>query len=408
MPAFVSPPGRPERLTSPQILAQLSGLQGMMRDLLRSVPEADANALFHPKIASLSWYLGRSVFRETYWLREVLAGDADLAGRVRPLFTPGGMDLQAQCARLPPPEHLLRWAAEIQDEHLRRLATPGDLRESPLLAKDRLQWFLLQESARDYERMLVVLLARRLAQQDPGHQVQERLAPSIPWPDRVEVEQGHYRIGSREEPFAYDNELPPQAIELSGFRIARRPVSNAEYLAFMEAGGYRNHALWSEEGGKWREATGTTTPLHWRRDEAGHWYGIGLNGPADLQPGEPVSGIGRHEAQAFATWTASLGGEWDGAVLQHEYQWEVAARSGQTAGTGRVWEWCANPIHPYPQFEPFPDAQVSQRFFGNDNFSLRGASLHTQRCVRRSSYRSWAPATDRHRTTGTRLVFPPA
>ena len=114
-------------MTSPEILAQISGLQEMMRDLLRSAPETDVNAVFHPKIAALGWYLGRSVFRETYWLREVLAGDSDLVDRVRPLFTPGTMDLEAQCARLPPPDHLLNWAAEIQDEHLRRLATPGGL-----------------------------------------------------------------------------------------------------------------------------------------------------------------------------------------------------------------------------------------------------------------------------------------
>ena len=139
-----------------------------------------------------------------------------------------------------------------------------------------------------------------------------------------------------------------------------------------------------------------------------HWYGIGFNGPVDLLPDEPVSGIGRHEAQAFAAWTASLGNGLEGAVLQHEYQWEVAARSGKIEGTGRAWEWCANPFHPYPQFTPFPDTQVSQPFFGDEFFSLRGASLHTQRCLRRASFRNWASPGDRHGFAGTRLVFPPA
>lgn len=395
-------------MTSPKILAQLGGLQEMMRDLLRTVPDTDANARFHPRLASLGWYLGRSVFRETYWLREVLDDDADLTERVRTLFTPGAMGLDAQCAQIPPPDHLVNWAAEIQDEHLRRLATPGSFSTNPILENDRLQWFLLQEGAGDYERMLMVLLARRLGNTEPDYRAQNPLEPRNPEPDLVEIVQGHYRIGSRHDPFAYDNELPPQAVELSGFRIARRPVSNAEFLAFMETGGYGNDTLWSEDGRQWRDTTKPTAPQHWKLDASGNWYGIGLNGPVDLQPNEPVSGVSRHEAHAFAAWTARIGGDLTGAVLQHEYQWEVAARSGDIEWTGRVWEWCENPFHPYPQFSPYPSGSVSQAHFAGDRFSLRGASLHTQPCLRRASFRNRALCGDRHCFTGIRLVYPPA
>jgi iron(II)-dependent oxidoreductase len=118
-------------------------------------------------------------------------------------------------------------------------------------------------------------------------------------------------------------------------------------------------------------------------------------------------GLSQHEATAFANWAASLGGNLAGAVVQHEYQWEVAARSGLIEQVGRVWEWCANPFHPYPQFCPYPSDDVSETFFDQRHFSLRGASLHTQPSVRRPSFRNWAPAEDRFRFTGTRLVFPP-
>lgn len=377
-----------------------------MRDLLRGVPAAHANRRFDPELASLGWYLGRSVYRETYWLREVLTGDTELTERVRPLFTPGAMDPALQSARLPPPDHLLNWATEIQDEHVRRLATPGTLPASDLLRNDRLQWLLLQEGARDYERMLMVLHAARLRQQDHGYRVERALTARVPAADLVVVEQGHYRIGSRGEPFAYDNELPPQAVELSGFRIARRPVSNAEFLAFMEAGGYRADRLWSEAGRRWRDGSGATAPLHWRRDRAQCWYGIGLQGPADLHPDAPVAGLSRHEAQAFAAWVAERGRDLSGAVPQHEYQWEVAARAGLIEGTGQVWEWCANPFHPYPEFRPFPDSSISQADFVANRLSLRGASLHTQGCLRRASFRNRATAGDRQGFAGIRLVFP--
>ncbi len=395
-------------MTSPQLLTQLGGLQQRMRDLLHEIPAAHANRRFDPRLASVGWYLGRSVYRELYWLREVLTGDTDLTERVRPLFTPGAMDPEAQSARLPPPDHLLNWAAEIQDEHLRRLATPGELPAGDLLRDDRLQWFLLQEGARDYERMLMVLHAGRMQRPDAGYRAESVLTARVPVPDLIAIEQGHYRIGSRHQPWAYDNELPPQAVELAGFRIARRPVSNAEFLAFMEAGGYLEDRFWSEEGRGWRNGSGTAAPLHWRRDQTECWYGIGLQGPVDLQPEAPVAGLSRHEAQAFATWVAELAGDLSGAVLQHEYQWEVAARSGLLEGTGQVWEWCANPFHPYAEFRPFPDGSTSQTDFGGNRFSLRGASLHTQHCLRRASFRNRAAPDDRQGFTGIRLVFPPA
>ena len=482
-------------MTHPDLLGKLSGLQTMMADLLTGVPATAANARYHPRLASLGWYLGRSVYRELYWLREVLGGDGDLAGRVRHLFAVGAAEAPVEL--LPPRDHLLAWAGEIQDEHLRRLATPGALPASPLLADDRLAWFLLQERARDYEAMLWVLLARRLEEAGgaeakaragtspaldaitgkgapslhvssaplplpssvssaspslassvfsgvPASQASETISgvpavstspaspplglePCMPSAEAILVTQGHYRVGSRGEPFAYDNELPPQAVELANFRIARRPVTNAEYLGFMTAGGYARPEFWDAAGQDWLRAcqaqgqaqspaqaqaqgqaqATAQAPWHWRQNDRGDWQALGLNGPVPLGAADPVAGLSHHEARAFAAWAASLGGDLTGAVVQHEYQWEIAARAGLIEGTGRVWEWCANPFHPYPDFSPFPDPTHSQTAFDAGLGVLRGASLHTQRCLRRASFRHPADPADRFRISGLRLVFPP-
>ena len=393
-------------MTSPEILGQLSRLHEMMRGLLESVPTADANRCFLPRVGSLTWILGRSVYRETYWLREVLTGDKDLTDRVRHIFGPGPASIDEQTTLLPPIDHLLKWAREIQDEHLRRLATPGALPDHRFLAEDRLAWYLLQESSKDYEDMLSLLLARQL---DTGaeHRVQDKLSPCVPLADAVQVEQGHYRIGSRGEPFAYDNELPPQAVKLSAYRIGLHPATNAEYLAFIEAGGYQDNIFWDDAGRHWLSACAADAPVHWRRDHSGLWYGIGVSGPADLPADALVSGIGQHEARAYANWVSAIGEQTAGAVVQHEYQWEVAARGGLIQGTGRVWEWCANPFHPHPDFAPYADQQTSSERFDTGAITLRGASLHTQRCLRRASFRLTAQPEERHRYAGVRLVFPP-
>jgi iron(II)-dependent oxidoreductase len=171
----------------------------------------------------------------------------------------------------------------------------------------------------------------------------------------------------------------------------------------MESEGYRDQALWSEAGRQWLDAAKATAPLHWRPDEGGRWYAVGINRPSDLPPDEPVCGVCQREATPFAAWVAALGG----AILQHEYQWEVAARSGLIEHIGKVWEWCANSFHPYPEFAPFPDATVSQPFFGGDQISLRGAGLRTQHCLRRASLRNWSAAHALDGFAGIRLVLPP-
>jgi iron(II)-dependent oxidoreductase len=394
-------------MTSTTILGQLGGLHEMQLHLLESVDAADAARQFHPQLPSLNWLFGHGIYLELYWLRERLSGDGDLAQRVSQLFTPDAMPLQAQCEQLPPRDHLINWGTEIRDEHLRRLATPGALPDAPLILNDRLQWFLLQEQAKIFESMLEVMNQRSLHQGSAEHHCTIPLKPAEPQWETREISQGHYRIGARDEPKAYDNELPPQAVELSSFRIALTPVSNAEYLAFIQAGGYEDKALWSPEGAQWLAGQTLHQPEYWRQNQAGEWYEVAINGNSDLPATEPVAGVSRYEAEAFANWAGRQGEVYAGAILQHEYQWEIAARSGVLALPSRVWEWCGNPFHPYPEFQPFPGDHFPTPAPSQQFYTLRGGSLHTQRVLRRASLRHWATAGDRFHFAGIRLVFPP-
>ncbi|HSQ07482.1 MAG TPA: hypothetical protein VLM84_07315, partial [Chromatiaceae bacterium] len=176
-------------MTAPEILGQLGSLHHLLRDLLR---EERDDSIPVPGLGTLGWHLGRSVYRELYWLREVVGEDADLTSRVRHIFRPGDLDLATRCALLPPSEHLLHWAVQAQDEDLRRLASPGTLPDHPLLAGDRLAWYLLQEAAKDYELMLAVRLARASGAGGGGYEVATPLAATAdPIGALVEVGQGH-------------------------------------------------------------------------------------------------------------------------------------------------------------------------------------------------------------------------
>jgi iron(II)-dependent oxidoreductase len=389
-------------MTSPTLLGQLSELHEMQQQLLVSVAADDAARQFRADLPSLSWLYGKGVYQELYWLRAMAEQDDDLTRRVSHLFTPGDLSLADQCARLPPVAHLTRWAAEIRDELLRRLATPGALADHPQLASDRMAGFLLQEQAKLYEQMLVLLTQRQLLQ-PRDHLCSSALKPVMPDWEIREISQGHYRIGARDEPLAYDYERPPQAVELSSFRIALTPVSNAQYLAFMTAGGYETRELWGEAARQWLDTSPRHHPEYWRQDAQGDWYGIAVRGASDLIAEEPVAGINRYEAEAFARWIDRLAGDYAGAVLQHEYQWEVAARSGVLQQTGRVWEWCGNTFHTYPEYRPWPDDRAAA---DERQGILRGASLHTPQVLRRASQRHWASPATPYQFAGTRLVFP--
>ena len=374
------------------LLGDLHHAHELLQQLLLSVPEKDCYRSFHPDLCPLAWYFGRAVYLELHLLRYLDARSADLAERVAHLFSrhstaiPQGRD----ASELPPREHLLNWALESFDRHMTLLANPHAT--APDFGAEKsdnnaLIALLQQAQAELYESMLNVLQQRALEQQEVFHVVSP-LTPAAPSNAMmVTVNQGHYRIGAREG-LVFAREQPPQSVELHHFRIARRPVSNQDYLSFMTA-------------------TGAAAPAAWQADAKGHWYEVALNGAAGLVAQQPVIGVSLQQARDYVAWLALQPG-FSGAVLQHEYQWEVSARMGLLEQTGRVWEWCANTPLAYPGFEPDGDDELRDHCLNNPDCAvLRGASLHTQPVLRRASYRLLVAGKSGVLFSGIRVVLPP-
>jgi iron(II)-dependent oxidoreductase len=205
-----------------------------------------------------------------------------------------------------------------------------------------------------------------------------------------------YAIGADADD-AYDNERPRHEVTLDTAQVARYPVTNAEFLAFLHDGGYRRRECWSDAGWYWRERHGIEAPGLWRRDDAGRVHEITHAGPRALSGDSPVTGLSWWEAEAFARWA--------GARLPHEYEWEALARTGALAGVGRVWEWCANPLHPYPGFRAFPYDGYSMPWFDGNHYVLRGGSEATHDTVRRVTFRNFHEPDKRHVFAGLRLAW---
>ena len=205
-------------------------------------------------------------------------------------------------------------------------------------------------------------------------------------------------IGHPGGDFAFDNETPRHQALLAPFRIADRPVTNGEWLGFIEAGGYRDPLHWMSDGWATCQAEGWEAPLYWERGADGEWRAFGLGGLRALDPDAPVRHVSWYEADAFARWS--------GRRLPTEQEWEAAAGlPGFLAAEGHVWQWTGSAYRPYPGFRPWEGAvgEYNGKFMIGQ-MVLRGGSLATPPGHARLSYRNFFPPGSRWQFSGLRLA----
>ncbi|MBI4502584.1 MAG: ergothioneine biosynthesis protein EgtB [Gemmatimonadetes bacterium] len=272
---------------------------------------------------------------------------------------------------------------------------------------------------------LILTDVKYLLAQNPLHPIyRERpdtnapgTVPRMGW---IEESGGIREIGFAGSGFAFDNESPRHGTLLRLFRIATRLVTNAEYLAFLDDGGYRRPELWLSDGWAVVRERGWQSPLYWEnRDE--QWWAYTLSGFRPVNDDEPVCHVSFYEADAYARWRALR--------LPSEAEWElVAAREpiegnlleqGQaqpaSLGSGEgdqaeqffgdVWEWTSSPYAAYPGYRPAAGAlgEYNAKFMCNQ-MVLRGGSCVTPRSHIRATYRNFFPPDARWQFSGIRLA----
>jgi ergothioneine biosynthesis protein EgtB len=233
----------------------------------------------------------------------------------------------------------------------------------------------------------------------------------------VEFEGGIREVGHEGPEFSFDNETPRHPVLLAPFQLASRLVTNAEYLQFMNDGGYRRPELWLSDGWDAVCAQSWKSPFYWE-DRDGHWFDFSYDGMREVDPAAPVCHVSYYEADAFAHWSK--------ARLPREEEWEVAAAQCSRHGTfleseklrpqpaagpglqqmfGDAWEWTASPYVAYPGFTPAPGAigEYNGKFMCNQ-FVLRGGSCATPESHIRASYRNFFPPHVRWQFMGIRLA----
>ena len=213
-----------------------------------------------------------------------------------------------------------------------------------------------------------------------------------------EFDGGIGHIGHEGEDFCFDNETPRHRQFLEPYQLASRLVTNSEYLAFIEDGGYDEPSFWLSEGWEFLRAQGISRPLYWHHI-GGQWREFSLRGLAPLQGQVPALHLSYFEASAYA--------QWAGARLPTEAEWEHAVSSNRALEQmfGTAWQWTSSAYAPYPGFLAAPGAigEYNGKFMVNQ-YVLRGSSLATPREHSRATYRNFFPANARWQFSGIRLA----
>ncbi|TDE15371.1 ergothioneine biosynthesis protein EgtB [Dyadobacter psychrotolerans] len=209
----------------------------------------------------------------------------------------------------------------------------------------------------------------------------------------VSITEGVYEIGYTGEDFCFDNELGRHKTYIQNFEISKSLVTNEEYLAFMDAGGYQDFNLWLDEGWSWVTQNGINSPLYWHKMN-GEWFYYTLAGLQQVNPKAILSHVSFYEASAFAQWKQMR--------LPTEFEWEVAS---EQLSWGQRWEWTNSSYLPYPGFTKAAGAvgEYNGKFMINQ-MVLRGASVATSPDHSRSTYRNFFHTNERWQYTGIRLV----
>jgi iron(II)-dependent oxidoreductase len=254
-----------------------------------------------------------------------------------------------------------------------------------------------------------------------------------PCPGDVDIPGGRFLLGATPDlPFVFDNEKWAHAVQVAPFRMARAPVTNAEFAAFVEDGGYTRQTWWSYPGWVWKTKTNAQHPQYWQRHSAG-WLQQHFDTFVPLEPHAPVVHVTWYEAEAYC--------QWAGRRLPTEAEWELAASTEPTADgnsittrkrrypwgdtapvpaqanldarllgcvdvgafpagdsawgcrqmAGNIWEWTADAFYPFPGYlVDYPYREYSAPWFGYRKV-LKGGAWATRARLAYNTYRNFFP-----------------
>ena len=388
-----------------------------------------------PDVSPTKWHLAHTTwFFETFILKKFVSGYRAEIPEYAYLFNSyynaaGDMhrrDLRGLISR-PTVSQAQRYRASV-DSHIDDLLSNPD--ESLL---DEMESILVLGFHHEQQHQeLLITDIKHVFAQNPLYPVfratEERTATECRPYQFIDFEETVTAMGHDGNEFAYDNEGPRHRALVPAFSLATRPVTNGEFIAFIEDNGYSRPEFWLSLGWMTVNEQRWNAPLYWTKRD-GAWWNFTLSGLRPVDQSEPVTHVSYFEADAYANWA--------GARLPTEFEWERAALSCPIEGNfvetelfhpvavastvsgdkpgkglhqmfGDVWEWTRSAYSPYPGYRAAPGAlgEYNGKFMCNQ-YVLRGGSCATSRIHIRRTYRNFFQPEKRWQFTGIRLARDP-
>jgi iron(II)-dependent oxidoreductase len=427
-------------LTAPTPDALAAAVRDARRRTLDLVADLTDRQLLGPHLSIVNpplWEIGHVAWFQEKWVLRHANGRPPLRADADALYDSAAVAHDTRWdLRLPAREQTLRYLAGVEEQVLGRLA------ERP--RADEVYFTLLSIFHEDMHGEAFTYTRQTHAYPAPHRPGGQEAGPAegeAPWGGDVTVAGGTYRLGA--EPggaFVFDNEKWAHPVLLRPFAIARAPVTQMEFAAFVEDGGYRRRPLWDGAGWAWREEAGAEQPVYWRR-EGGGWQRRDFDRWVALEPHRPVIHVNWYEADAYCRWAGRrlpTEAEWEAAASGHPadgrkrlFPWGDGAPTparanleGRALGCvgvaahpagdspcgcrqmiGNVWEWTADAFGPYPGFVPDPYREYSAPWFG-DHKVLRGGCWATRGRLLRNTWRNFYRPDRRDVFAGFRTCGP--
>lgn len=384
-----------------------------------------------PDVSPTKWHLAHTTwFFETFvlkrWIAQYRPEIPDYSYLFNSYYNAAGdmhrRDLRGLISR-PTVEDTRRYRSSI-DSHIENLLSNAD---DKLLDEIEPIVILGIHHEQQHQELLVTDIKHVFAQ-NPLHPVfRERkidIVSAEPAPlSFVEFDEAIVEIGHNGNEFSYDNEGPRHRALVLPFSLAMRPITNGEYIAFIEDNGYARSEFWLSLGWTTANEQRWQAPLYWEKRD-GAWWNFTLSGFRPVDEAEPVTHVSYFEADAFANWS--------GARLPTEFEWERAATNLPMDGNfveserfhpqasnvaqarqlmqmfGDVWEWTRSAYSPYPGYRAAAGAlgEYNGKFMCNQ-YVLRGGSCATSQTHIRRTYRNFFQPEKRWQFNGVRLARDP-
>jgi iron(II)-dependent oxidoreductase len=408
-----------------QIALGLDRARRRTKTLTDAVDDIELTRQHSPIMSPLVWDLAHIGNQEELWLvRDVGGREPVIGDQIDQLYDAfvHPRSTRPQLPLMSPPESR-QYVDEVRSKVLDVLErTPLEGRQ---LLDDGFAFGMITQHEQQHDETM--LATHQLRAGGPALTAPSPPAPALDvtqLPAEILIPGGSFSMGTSTEPWALDNERPAHRVDVAAFWLDTFPVTNGQFLAFIEAGGYDDPRLWSEKGWAHRTEADLVAPQSWARD--GQSYLRRRFGRIEAVPlDEPVQHVSWHEADAYARWA--------GKRLPTEAEWEKAARHdpetdrsrrypwgdddptperanlGQRflqpapvgsypAGVsaygvhqliGDVWEWTSSDFNGYPGFVAWPYREYSEVFFGMNLKVLRGGAWSVDPVVCRGTFRNW-------------------